>query len=208
MPLELELTGGLVCLRAFTSADAPAVFAACADPQIRRFTSFSEPETVDDASAWIASQGEWRRQGQGIDLAIVPNATDPAAADQVVGAAGLTEVAPDHRRAEIGYWVAPQHRRRGYATAALELLSRWALGPPLDLVQLNLNVDADNLPSRCTAERAGYRLQGIVPSGLFAKSPSQNTPPRRPEPTSEGRVWTLAQYALSAPLSPAESRIN
>jgi ribosomal-protein-alanine N-acetyltransferase len=183
VPLELELANRLVRLRAFNLADAPAVFAAYADSQIRRFTPFPEPKAVDEIRAWIESQSEWRRQGRGIDFAIVPSAADEVGLEEIAGAVGLAEVAPDHRRADIGYWVAPQHRRRGYATAALELLSRWAFGPPLELVQLKLNADAGNLPSRRAAERVGYQLQATVPSGLF----------------SQGRRWTLAQYALAAP---------
>lgn len=99
-----------------------------------------------------------------------------------VGAVGLTAPALEHRRAEIGYWIAPGARRRGIATAAVRLLSAWALGPPLSLVRLGLHSDVANTASRRTAERAGFEFEGVLRSYLYAK----------------GRDWAAAMHSLTA----------
>ena len=101
----------------------------------------------------------------------------------VVGAIGLTEIDLVDRRAEVGYWVARRARRRGFASAALELLSSWALGPPLELGRLGVRPDVDNTASRQTALRAGYEFEAVLRSYMYAK----------------GRRWDLAQYSLIAP---------
>lgn len=177
LPLDFELADDHVRLRAFVPADAPAVYAACRDPKIRRFTSFPEAQDESETRAWIETQPSRRERGEGIDFGIVP-----AGELGVVGAVGLTAPAFEHRRAEIGYWIATGARRRGIATAAVRLLSAWALGPPLSLVRLSLPADVENTASRRTAESAGYKFEGVLRSYLYAK----------------GRHWDVAMYALIA----------
>lgn len=177
LPLPRYLADDLVALRPFVPEDATAAHEACRDPEIRRFTSFPEAQDASQTRAWIEAQPGMRERGEALDLAIV-SIGEPTP----VGAVGLTALAFEHRRAEIGYWIAPGARRRGIATAAVRLLSSWALGPPLSLVRLSVHADVDNAPSRRTAERAGYEFEGILRSYLCAK----------------GRHWDVAMYSLIA----------
>jgi len=177
LPLPRDLADDLVALRPFVPQDATTVYEACRDPEIRRFTSFPEAQDVSQTRAWIETQPGMRERGQALDLAIVPIG-EPTP----VGAVGLTAPAFGHRRAEIGYWIAPGARRRGLATAAVRLLSAWALGPPLSLVRLGLPTDVDNTASRRTAERAGFEFEGVLRSYLYAK----------------GRDWDVAMHSLIA----------
>ncbi|WP_454173462.1 GNAT family N-acetyltransferase [Microbacterium maritypicum] len=63
----------------------------------------------------------------------------------------------------MGYWIRPTQRRRGYAVGALVTLTEWAWAIP-DLHRLQLYIDPTNLPSRATAERAGYACEGLLRS--------------------------------------------
>lgn len=63
----------------------------------------------------------------------------------------------------MGYWVAPWARRRGVATAALRLLSLWAIDH-LQLQRLQLTVFPGNDASQGVAARVGYRREGVLRS--------------------------------------------
>lgn len=175
LPLDFQLANDVVRLRALDTTDAQAVYDACRDPEIDRFTVFPQPRHVRETRAWIESQRAIRERGEGIDFGIVP-----AGGAAVVGAIGLAAIELEYRRAEVGYWIAPQMRRRGLASAALELISDWAMGPPLELVRLEAPIDVENLASRHTAERVGYRLDAVLRSYLRAKD----------------RRWDVAVYSL------------
>ena len=66
-------------------------------------------------------------------------------------------------RASIGYWVLAEHRRKGYALDALRTLVDWAWTLP-DLHRLELYVEPWNVGSATTAERAGFRAEGLLRS--------------------------------------------
>ena len=178
IPLGFQVANEVVRLRALVAGDALAVHRACQDPEITHFTSFPHAADVQETRAWIESQQTMRLRGQAIDFGIVP-----VGGLVVVGAIGLTEIDLVDRRAEVGYWVARRARRRGFASAALELLSSWALGPPLELGCLGVSPDVDNTASRQTALRAGYEFEAVLRSYMYAK----------------GRRWDLARYSLIAP---------
>lgn len=76
-------------------------------------------------------------------------------ARETVGLADLTDFDPRHLRAEIGLVIEKPMRRRGYASAALEQLHRYALAT-LHLHQLFAIVGADNVATIGLLSRQGY----------------------------------------------------
>jgi RimJ/RimL family protein N-acetyltransferase len=164
LPLPKGLQDGGVALRGFVPDDVPAVAAACQDPLIARFTAIPTPYREEHARAWIEGQAQQRQAGQALDLAVV-DAED----GRLLGAVGLAAVAWEHRRAEAGFWVAPQARGAGVASRALGLLAGWALAPPLALVRLQLSIDVANAASQRTAQRAGFAREGVLRSFVELK---------------------------------------
>jgi RimJ/RimL family protein N-acetyltransferase len=61
-------TVGAVALRPWRPADAPALAAAWADPDIARWTAVPEDRSVEAAARWIAGWDERRRRGLALDL--------------------------------------------------------------------------------------------------------------------------------------------
>jgi RimJ/RimL family protein N-acetyltransferase len=164
VPMDFQLANQLVRLRALTVVDAPAVYRAVEDADIRGFNHFAEPRHIDQTRAWIEKQPTLRRRGTSIDLGILP-----VGGMVIVGCVGVSRLSPDEDRAQVGLWVAPRSRGRGFATAALGLISAWALGPPLQLARIELPLDADNVAGRATALRTGYRFEGLLRSRRYAK---------------------------------------
>jgi RimJ/RimL family protein N-acetyltransferase len=67
----------------------------------------------------------------------------------------------DREVAEVAYWVAASHRRRGLATAMLRAVAGHELGAG-PVQRLWLETDPENHASQRVAERAGFRREGTL----------------------------------------------
>jgi RimJ/RimL family protein N-acetyltransferase len=152
----LTLDTTRLVLRPFTGADAPAVEAACNDPDTRRWLPLPDPYDRAAAAEWV-SEGAHREQrsGGGYTLAAEDRETG-----RLVGSFGLHHV-PRPGRAEIGYWMAPWARGRGYATEATRRIAAHGFEALL-LPRIQIRVAADNLASQWVAARAGFRAEGLL----------------------------------------------
>lgn len=151
------LVGDHVVLRAFVAGDAPLIVEVSFDPVIPLITSVpAAPTDTAAAVAFIQRQHERARTGTGYSFAITDAGTGVA-----LGHIGLWPIAGG--RASIGYWVAASARRRGIATAALRLVTTWAM-TALRLDRLELYVEPWNKGSWRTAELAGYTREGLLRS--------------------------------------------
>jgi len=148
------LTDGTITLRPWQPDDAEAVYEACQDPDIQRWTQVPHPYQRSDAAYFVAelAPAAWR-DGTGVVFAVVD------AADVLLGSVGLVGLDRAARTGEVGYWVAPQARRRAVASRATVLLSRWA-GEAFELDRIQLFTDPENVASQAVAARAGFRLDG------------------------------------------------
>jgi RimJ/RimL family protein N-acetyltransferase len=153
----VELRDDVVVLRRFTGSDTSAVAAACADPDIARFIpGIPVPYTETDARAYIAMTEELWRERSRLAFAIADASTGTllGAIDVRLGDVG-----------SIGYWTAPEARKRGIATRALRLLSRWAVTEG-GVERLELTTHPANLASQRVAQKAGFQREGVLRSHL------------------------------------------
>jgi RimJ/RimL family protein N-acetyltransferase len=159
LPAQLPvLTHEPVRLRAFREADVDLVLSVAGDPLIPLITTVPITGRREDTLAYLERQHERVSSGTGFSFAI-----GDAAEDEAVGQIGLWTGDYRHGRASIGYWVAPRHRRRGYVTLALDVISRWGL--TLDgVARLELYVEPWNEGSWKAAERVGYQREGLLRS--------------------------------------------
>lgn len=81
--------------------------------------------------------------------------------DTIVGSSGLHRIDWAIPRFEIGYWCRRSFQGKGYVTETVRGLTTLAFGT-LDAARVEIRCDARNLPSRRVAERAGYRLEGLL----------------------------------------------
>jgi RimJ/RimL family protein N-acetyltransferase len=152
-----DLRDDLIVLRPPTEGDADAITAAIQDPDIPRYTRIPSPYTREDAIRFIVDTIAHWRNGTSQSLMI----TD-AATGVITGGVGVH--AGEHLEVrEIGYWVARDARRRGLATRAVRLVSRWVI-PVLGLRRLELMTHVDNVGSQAVAERAGFTREGVLRS--------------------------------------------
>jgi RimJ/RimL family protein N-acetyltransferase len=143
-------------LRAFGPRDAEIVTSAANDPLIPLITTVPANDSPADVDAYIQRQQERLSTGAGYSFAVADLETDEA-----VGQIGLWTHEIGTGRASTGYWIAPRFRRRGYARAALQALTAWAV--ELDEVErLHLFVEPWNEGSWRTAEACGFEREGLL----------------------------------------------
>jgi RimJ/RimL family protein N-acetyltransferase len=148
------LPGPRVRLRPWRAGDVPAVFAACQDDEIQRWTEVPVPYRREDAEAFVGEVAAAAWAAGGAQFAV--EATDDGA---LVGA--MTLFPPRDGVGTAGYWTVAEHRGRGLTGEALRLLSAWALDD-LGLRRMELVADPANSGSCRVAESAGYRAEGVL----------------------------------------------
>jgi RimJ/RimL family protein N-acetyltransferase len=159
LPQELpRLERPPVTLRAFEPRDAGLVVSVADDALIPLVTTVPTSGRVVDALAYLDRQHQRLRAGEGYSFAIAESTTDDA-----VGQIGLWTRDIDAGRMTTGYWIAPAHRCRGYAGAALAAVTDWALGLD-EVARVELYVEPWNEGSWRAAERCGYRREGLLHS--------------------------------------------
>ena len=155
-PLPLPqppLGDGVVRLRSWQAADAPALVAAWADPAVARWSAPPAARSLVDARRWIDGTPRLRERGLSLDLVVAGIEARP----EVLGEVGLASF-DDEGGAQIGYWIAAPHRGRGHATRAVRLVASWAVRD-LGLHRVVAEVDPDNRASVGVVRRAGFRAE-------------------------------------------------
>ena len=157
----VEISAGTLHLRPWRPDDAPAVFAACQDPDIQRFTSVPSPYTLADAEGFVGviCPLGWA-SGTAAHLAVVDATTGGLLGSVALHDLRDRDSLPGHApggSGEIGYWCLPSARGRGVTSAAVQAVCRWGFGA-LDLRLIRWLARTGNEPSRRVALRAGFTL--------------------------------------------------
>jgi len=152
------LPAGDFRLRPWRMEDLPLVREASTDPYIPQLTSV--PADYSEQAGREFVQRQWARAEAGVGYPfVIADARD----DRPLGVVSLRMKDAADGRANVGYWLAPSARGRGAALAAVRTLSVWAIDR-LGLERLELTVEPWNTASARTAERAGYRAEGLMRS--------------------------------------------
>lgn len=158
----VTLTTGRLLLRPFAPSDAEEVYAACQDPDIQRWTSVPSPFERVHADAWVneISPGSWREDRE-YSFAVRLGAE--GAEGPLVAAVGVHVRGPGAY--EVGYWGTKEHRGRGHVTEAVVGVARW-LFTEVGAGRLEWRATVGNAGSRAVAEKAGFRVEGILRAAL------------------------------------------
>jgi len=154
------LRDGDLLLRPWQADDADAVYEACQDPDVQRWTRVPVPYTTADARGYVSGGAERWAAGlpsfAGVD----------AATGQLLGSFGVVDV-HEERGVEIGYWVTPWARRRGVATRANRALCRWLFEH--GCARISWQAEVGNRASRAVAEAVGFVIEGTARGGLLQR---------------------------------------
>jgi len=161
-----RLTDGTVVLDAFRPEDADSHLAGEDEELARRFGWFPRRSTLAGVRETIARwRDQWLTQGPALAFAL-----RLADSDELVGGCELRP--GDGSTASLSYWTFPVFRRRGLATRAVVLVSRFAFDA-LGVTEIEVEIEPDNVASRGVAQRAGF-----VDAGTIRASPGAGAAPR------------------------------
>lgn len=153
----VEINAGVYYMRQLRADDRiddrPALIAAFADPELRRWVTRWRIDNLDEATDYVSRRAqEWHRDER-CSWAV----SDPTTGG-LVGEIDLIRLADDWALAEAGCWVAPEWRGRGVASVALRAALRFGTNM-LDLRQVDYVHATGNLSSRRVAEKCGFHPQ-------------------------------------------------
>lgn len=116
------------------------------------------PETLEEAEAYIADRVRGRGEGREFYFLLMDG-------EDAVGLGFLNSVHPQHRFANLGYWVRSDRAGRGYATAATRMLARYGF-QELRLNRIEIVVEPANGASLRVAEKAAAVREGVLRNRL------------------------------------------
>ncbi len=150
-------------LRPWRDTDAPALVRICRDPEIVRWTSVPPNYGDADARTYLLRRHDAILAGTAAPFAIVSTSTD-----ELVGSISLVRIAWEHRRAEVGYFLAADARGGGHATRAVSLICRWGFAS-LGIERVDLYAATDNVASQRVAVRSSFDREGVLRSFMRGK---------------------------------------
>jgi ribosomal-protein-serine acetyltransferase len=156
-PVPTQLEGESIRLRRLSVADATDMHAAAFESAAELETSvpwFSREMTVESFGSWATwAQDAWDR-GEHYEFSIL------AADGTFLGSAGLAVDTPT-MSANLQYWVRTSGTRRGVASEAARLVSRWAI-ETLGLQRVEIFISEHNVPSQLAARKSGAHYEGVL----------------------------------------------
>ena len=150
------LIGAHVILEPLSLAHVDALCAVGLDPEIWKFTT-SSIRNRDEMVAFVETALQWQRDGTA-----VPFATIDRASKRVVGSSRFANIAPEHKRAEIGWtWIARDFQRTYVNTEAKYLMLRLAF-EEWKYLRVELKTSSRNARSRAAILRLGAVEEGTL----------------------------------------------
>jgi [ribosomal protein S5]-alanine N-acetyltransferase len=155
--LALPLRSPQVELRFAAERDIPETLIAHQDdPQLYVRLGLERPPSGAELGRRSEHEADERALGSAVRFTILEPGSDVCR-----GQLDVHRVDWDHLRAEAGIWIAPEHRGRGLASAALPLAGRW-LFEAGGLSRLELLTEPDNQAMISAARRAGLTNEGVL----------------------------------------------
>jgi ribosomal-protein-serine acetyltransferase len=144
-------------MRPFEEDDAEDVLAASRDPEILRWMPWASVQTRQTAIDWCTTHAH-PDPARAVNFAVVGG-------DRFVGSIGLGRTDWTDGRVEVGYWIAPWARRKGYAVEATRGVAAYAFEKGMHRIELV--AATDNHASQRVAERAGFTRECVVREAML-----------------------------------------
>jgi ribosomal-protein-alanine N-acetyltransferase len=186
---DLRLCTPRLLLRPLRDADAPALHALFADPEVVRYWKSGPWPSREEALRAIRDDPDAMRAGSRLRLGVVRLADDA-----LVGACMLFHLEWPSRRAELAYALAPSAWGRGYAGEAVGALLRHAFDT-LALRRIEADADPRNTASARLLERLGFVREGLLRERWLL-----------PDGPSDGVVYGLLRSEWAGPAARGPGR--
>jgi RimJ/RimL family protein N-acetyltransferase len=153
---EITLHTARLRIRTLLDADAPALMAMYADPEVVRYWSHAPWTELAQVTQMLERDRQARADGMALRLGV-----EHVAEGRIIGSLSLFNLSPANRRGEIGYALARAYWGQGLMQEALAAFVGYLLGD-FALHRLEADVDPRNLASVRSLERLGFQREGYL----------------------------------------------
>jgi RimJ/RimL family protein N-acetyltransferase len=143
-------------IRPVVSTDAPAFFGMHSDSVAMEYWSCPPYTQSSQAEELVSRAIEGRTSGAFLMLAL--QVKDRA---EVIGSMNLFSLHEASRRAEVGYFLARSHWRRGFMSEAFESFITFCFDD-LNLNRLEADIDPNNVASSALLTKNGFQREGFL----------------------------------------------
>ena len=177
LELPLVIRTERLLLRPIGESDVDAIWSYCSDPEVSYFMTWETHRARSESRSFVGLVQKELEPGKGVVWGVVVG----GALRGLGGIEGITPriLAWRAERAEIGFWIAKDHRNRGFVTEASRAALRFAF-EDLRLHKVFTKHIAENVASRRVIEKLGFREVGV----------------HREELHRHGRWWDLVSWEL------------
>jgi len=178
--LDLVLETERLRLRPFSHADLDDLWPVVSDPEFPKHMSWRAHADRAETASFIDAANARVTEGTGVTWAIEH-------AGHAIGCIGLEGMVWGMRalrvdRAELGYWLAPAHWKRGLISEAADAAVRCGFHT-IGLHKITVGCFVENLASRRVIEKLGFRPVGRLEDDVWR----------------DGRWWSHLRYEMTAP---------
>jgi ribosomal-protein-alanine N-acetyltransferase len=148
-----ELNSARLTLRKIELADQQNIYRGLSDPKVIEHygVSFKTFEATAEQMLWY-KQLEEKQTGIWWAVCLKDSNT-------FIGAGGINDINNNYFKAEVGFWLYPEHWGQGYMPEAMYLISTYAYDV-LKLNRLEGFVDDDNEKCKKALQKLHYKLEG------------------------------------------------
>jgi RimJ/RimL family protein N-acetyltransferase len=162
--LPSRLSDGVVTVRPLSHADVPAYAAAFReDPRLGAAVGYEHDPDERVAAQRVDGAADFAARGEGLEAAIAD-----AGDNRFLGALYLVRFDWQHRRCELGFWLAPAERGRGVVRRASTLALDWAFND-LGMRRAELTTTPDNEGAQAVARSLGFTREGEMRARNFER---------------------------------------
>lgn len=142
-------------LRPFQESDHENVFLGLSHPEVIRYygVSFATLEATEEQMQWFI---DLESKGTGCWWAICLKEDGT-----FLGGGGLNNWDRNFKKAEIGFWLLPEHWAKGYMTEAMPLISNHAYDN-LGIHRIEGYVESENIACKKGLLKLGYQFEGTM----------------------------------------------
>jgi ribosomal-protein-alanine N-acetyltransferase len=162
--LDLVLETPRLRLRRFTEADVDDIWPVVSNPDFPKMMSWAAHTSRSDTLGYVQAINKGLEQNAGVVWAIEHE-------QRVIGSIGLDSMVFALRawridRAELGFWLAPEHWNKGLMTEAGDAVMQCAF-KTIGLHKVTVGCISENVASRRVIEKLGFRYVGRLEDDVW-----------------------------------------
>jgi RimJ/RimL family protein N-acetyltransferase len=161
--MRTAISNQQVTIRRYDSVDVPLLFEAARESsaEVSVWLPWCHRDySMEESLEWVLRSGRQWDDGREFHFGIFDC---PSGA--LVGGVGLNELKPEHRLANLGYWVRSAWTGRGVATAAARLATQFGFEELL-LDRIEILAALGNKGSQRVAQKLGALREGVLRNRL------------------------------------------